>query len=366
MKVLSAWLFFLSFNFWSNAHCYEFEFETVVTGINHPTSLVFLNDETALITERNGGLRKITKGHLDPTPITGVPVVFVAGQAGLFDVILDPNFDKNQTIYLSYAQGTAKSNTLKVARARLQGMTLVAVEEIFVAVPHRTTAFHYGGRMAFLADGTLLIGCGDGFDYREQAQFLDNHFGKTIRINSDGSIPSDNPYVGDESAKPEIFSYGHRNPQGMVLAQGQIFLHEHGPRGGDELNLIQPRNNYGWPAITYGVDYSGAHVSPYSKYPGLEQPLLHWTPSIAPGGMTLYNGREFPDWQGNLLVAALAEHTVRRIVLSNNKVDKQEVLFRDLNLRLRDVRQGPKGELYLLTDTDSGDIIRVTARINDF
>lgn len=252
------------------ANAYEFEYETIVTGVDHPTALVFINQYTALLTERNGGLRYIRDGQLDPVPISGVPEVFVAGQAGLFDVLLDPEFNENQTIYLSFAQGSAKANTLKIARATLNDHELQNVEVIFSVQPLRDTAFHYGGRMIFLPDGTLLLTSGEGFDYRTKAQFLDNHFGKTLRINTDGSVPADNPYIDTEDALPEIYSYGHRNLQGLVLGINQeIYAHEHGPMGGDELNLIEPTKNYGWPAITNGVDYSGAHVSPYSSYAGM-------------------------------------------------------------------------------------------------
>ncbi len=345
------------------ANAYEFEYETIVTGVDHPTALVFINQYTALLTERNGGLRYIRDGQLDPVPISGVPEVFVAGQAGLFDVLLDPEFNENQTIYLSFAQGSAKANTLKIARATLNDHELQNVEVIFSVQPLRDTAFHYGGRMIFLPDGTLLLTSGEGFDYRTKAQFLDNHFGKTLRINTDGSVPADNPYIDTEDALPEIYSYGHRNLQGLVLGINQeIYAHEHGPMGGDELNLIEPTKNYGWPAITYGVDYSGAHVSPYSSYAGMEQPLVYWVPSIAPGGMTLYTGQEFPQWQGNLLVAALAEKSVRRVALEGRKIVQQETLFTDLEQRLRDVRTGPHGEIYLLTDADDGKVIRVTAK----
>jgi len=340
----------------------EFTYETIVSGVDHPTALVFIDQNTSLLTERNGGLRYIRDGKLDPTPVSGVPEVFVAGQAGLFDVLLDPDFAGNQTIYLSFSQGTANANTLKIARARLNGHELQDVKIIFSAQPLRDTAFHYGGRMIFLPDGTLLLATGDGFDYRSKAQFLDNHFGKTLRINSDGSVPADNPYIGVENVLPELYSYGHRNLQGLVLGANQeIFSHEHGAMGGDELNLIKPAINYGWPAITYGVDYSGAHVSPYSSYDGMQQPLLYWAPSIAPGGMALYSGQEFPAWQGNLLIAALAEKSVRRVVTEGDKVLQQETLFTELGQRLRDVRVGPDGEIYLLTDADDGKVIKVTA-----
>lgn len=357
-------IFFLLFLFsWITANADDFKFETIATGLDHPTALIFIDQDTALVSERNGSLRYLRSGKLDPTPIDGLPDVFVAGQAGLFDILLDVNFAQNKIIYLSFAQGTAEANTLKVARATLDDHALRNVEIIFAASPLRASAFHYGGRMIFLPDGTLLLTSGEGFEYREKAQFLDNHFGKIIRINADGSVPTDNPYLGVENALPEIYSFGHRNLQGLVLGVNQeIYSHEHGPMGGDELNLIEPTRNYGWPAVTYGVDYSGAHVTPYQTYPGMQEPIIYWVPSIAPGGMTLYNGQEFPEWQGNLLVAALAEKSVRRIVIKGTEVSLQETLFTDLDKRIRDVRQGPDGAVYLLTDSDDSEIIRVTAK----
>jgi glucose/arabinose dehydrogenase len=345
------------------ARAYEFNYDSIVSGVNHPTAMVFINDTTALLTERAGKLRYVRDGQLDPEPVAGVPQVHVAGQAGLFDIALDPQFGSNGTIYLSYADGVSGSNTLAVAAARLDGNQLAGLRVIFRAQPGRSTSFHYGGRLVFLPDGTMLISSGEGFEYREKAQFLDTHFGKTLRIHSDGSVPIDNPFRDTQGALPEIFSYGHRNPQGLVLgAGGEIYMHEHGPRGGDELNLIEPGKNFGWPAITHGVDYSGAYVSPFSSYPGLEQPLLHWTPSIAPAGMTMYDGREFSEWRGNLLVAALVEKSVRRVVLDGREVVAQEILFSELDRRLRDVRTGPGGEIYLLTDYADGEVIRVTAK----
>ena len=204
----------------------------------------------------------------------------------------------------------------RVSSARdSKAIRLQSVQPIFTATPARDTEFHYAGRLAFLPDGTLLITVGDGFDYRKGAQTLDNHFGKLIRVNTDGSVPDDNPFINRDDALPDIWSYGHRNQQGLlVAADGTVWLHEHGPQGGDELNRIEPGKNYGWPAITYGLDYTGAYVSPYTEADGMEQPVLHWTPSIAPGGFGEYRGDAFPDWQGNLFVAALANQSVRRLV----------------------------------------------------
>ena len=209
----------------------------------------------------------------------------------------------------------------------------------------------------------MPVTSGDGFDFREQAQALDSLLGKVLRINTDGSIPDDNPFVGRSDARPEIFTYGNRNPQAVVVTRaGKVWVHEHGPRGGDELNLIAPGRNYGWPAITYGMDYSGAYVSPFTSADGMEQPIVQWTPSIAPAGMTEYQGDAFPEWQGNLFVAALAEKTVRRLTLDGNAVATQEIMFADLDTRFRDVRTGPDGFIYLLTDSDSGKVYRVSPK----
>ena len=239
------------------------------------------------------------------------------------------------------------------------------LEVLFTVAPLKNTSAHYGGRMVFLPDGTLFSATGDGFEFREQAQKLDNLFGKTIRINKDGSIPKDNPFIDTDRAKPEIWSYGHRNPQGVSLdpKTGNLYLHEHGARGGDELNLIERGKNYGWPAITYSVDYSGATISPYTEHPKMEQPLIQWTPSIAPSGMTLYNPQNdnppFPQWRGNLFASALAERTVRRLTLERGKVIDQQIMFTDIGARIRDVKVGPKGYLYLLTDSSKGKVIRI-------
>jgi glucose/arabinose dehydrogenase len=326
--------------------------ETVAEGLDHPWSLAFLPSGEMLVTERSGALRMVRDGTLASPPIAGVPPVFANNQGGMFDVVLDPEFASNRQLYLSYAHGTRKQNTLRVMRAVLKGDSLVEQQVIFTAVPWKTTGAHYGARMAFLPDGTLLLTTGDGYNYREQAQTLDNHFGKVIRINTDGSVPKDNPFVGKAGHLPEIYSYGHRNPQGLVVIDnGEIYLHEHGPKGGDELNHIQKGLNYGWPAISYGIDYSGALITPYTELPEMEQPLTYWVPSIAPSGMAFH--------QGGFYVGALKERTVHRLEWNGKALGKETTLFSELGQRIRDVRSGPDGYLYLLTDTDSGKVLRV-------
>jgi glucose/arabinose dehydrogenase len=337
------------------------QIEIVAEGLDHPWSIAFLDDARMLVTERAGRLRVIQDGALVAAPVANVPQAFVASQAGLFEVLPAPDFATSGVLYLSMAYGQRRANATRVFRARLQAHALVDVEAIFTAMPRQSTPVHYGGRMLFLPDGTLLVTLGDGFNYREQAQDLGSHFGTIVRINPDGSVPADNPFVARAGALPEIWSYGHRNVQGIVHdpLNDVVYTHEHGPRGGDELNLLLPGRNYGWPVITYGVDYSGALVTPYTERPGMQQPLIDWTPSIAPAGMTLYRGALFPDWQGDLLVASLVGRDVRRIRLHNGEAVEVEALFGEVGARLRDVRTGPDGALYLLTDSSQGQVLRV-------
>lgn len=345
----------------TSANAAEYKIETVVDGLSYPWAIAFLPDGDMLVTERPGRLRRISNGKLQAEPVDNLPDVVVGGQGGLFDIILDPEFAINQRLYLSFASGSKSANATRVISARLVNNTLKDVSIIFTAFPAKDTPHHFGGRLAFLPDQTLLVTVGEGFDYRKQAQLLDNHFGKLIRINKDGTVPSDNPFVGRDDALPEIWTYGHRNQQGLLVSiDGTVWLHEHGPRGGDELNIIKPGKNYGWPAITYGMDYSGAYVSPYTEAKGMEQPVTYWVPSIAPSGFCEYSGDAFPYWNGNLFVAALAEKSVRRLVMGNGEVLLQETMFTELNQRIREVREGPDGYLYLLTDSDEGQIVRVS------
>jgi glucose/arabinose dehydrogenase len=272
--------------------------------------------------------------------------VYFAGQGGLFDVVLHPGFERNGLVYFSFAEGDPDDNGTAIARGRLSGDALHSVEIIFRNFSRKDTPVHYGGRLTFLPDGTLLLTTGDGFDYREDAQDIASGLGKVLRMNDDGSPAADNPFP----ESPWVYSYGHRNPQGLaVTEQGAIWLHEHGPRGGDEVNRIEPGVNYGWPAITYGVDYSGAVISPYTALEGMAQPVHQWTPSIAPSGLTIYEADRFPGWQGDLLVGALVDREVRRLDLEAGKVVDEEALFSALDVRIRDVRTGPDGLLYLLT-----------------
>ncbi|MFC3712596.1 PQQ-dependent sugar dehydrogenase [Sphingoaurantiacus capsulatus] len=337
---------------------------TMATGLDHPWSVAFLPDGRVLVTERAGRLRVISGGKLQAKPIAGVPAVYENGQGGLFDVLPHPDFATNRLLFLSYAAGTPKANATRIARARLDGDSLTDVKVIFEVAPLKNTPAHYGGRMAWLRDGSLVMTTGDGFDYREAAQRKDGLIGKTIRIRPDGKIPSDNPFVGVKGARPEIWSLGHRNPQGLAVdpATGTLWQHEHGPQGGDEVNLIRRSANYGWPVATYGRDYSGAGISPFKTYKNMVDGVLTWTPSIAPSGLAVYRGAMFPEWQGDLIVGALAHEHVRRVDLNGTKVVGQQRLFPDLTARIRDVRVAPDGAIWLTVDEDEGRVLRVTRK----
>lgn len=340
----------------------DYRIETVASGLDHPWSIDFLPNGDMLVTERSGTLRIIRDGVLAPDPIANVPEVFHRGQGGLFDVVLHPEFSENNYIYLTYAHGSLKKNATRIARGVWEGDALKDVEVIFTVEPWKATPAHYGGRLAFLHDGTMALTTGDGFNYREKAQDLTSLLGKTIRLNDDGSVPSDNPFVGRSDARDEIYTYGHRSPQGLAVdhSTGALYQNEHGPKGGDELNLLEAGKNYGWPIATYGVDYTGARISPYTEYPGTVQPLVDWTPSLAPSGLTIYNGDAFPHWKGDAFTGALKFKYVVRTDLEDGEVVGEEILFKDeINERIRDVRTGPDGFLYILTDEASGNVLRI-------
>ncbi|WP_241972344.1 PQQ-dependent sugar dehydrogenase [Aliidiomarina soli] len=343
------------------------EYTTTVISdeLEYPWGMEMLPDGRILVTEQTGALRIInTEGELVEEPIANVPEAWVEGHGGLFDVKLAPDFADSNRIYLSYACGTRKNSSTCLARALFAGDTLNEVEEIFRSSPGREGSAHYGGRFTFLADNTLVMGLGDGFDYREQAQNPENHIGSVVRLNMDGSIPANNPFVGLSHAAPETYSYGHRNVQGIVYdpQSDRLYTNEHGPKGGDELNLMRAGANYGWPLITGGVDYNNARITPYQQLPGMTSPLLEWTPSIAPSGMTLYRGDAFGDWRGDFFVSALAAKKVQRVRLAGNRVIEQEDLFTELDRRIRYVYTGADGYLYLLTDQQNGELIRVTPK----
>ena len=347
---------------------FDGEIEAVATGLVHPWSLAFLPDGDMLVTERGGRLRLIDETGLVPEPVSGAPEPYVAGQGGMLDVVLHPDFATNGWIYLTYATGNRQANRLAIARGRYADGALSDVETIFEANISKATDAHYAGRMTFLPDGTFIVTIGEGFDYREEAQNPSNHLGTTVRLNDDGSIPADNPQV--ENGAPGVYSWGHRNPQAILYdaQSGWIISHEHGPRGGDEINIIEPGVNYGWPIATFGIDYSGAIISPYETYPGMRDPILAWTPSIAPAGMTLYRGEMFPEWEGDLLVATLQPGNaatrsghIRIVHLNENGLPEgQTVILGELDSRMRDIRTAPDGSLYVLTDASGGAVLRLS------
>jgi glucose/arabinose dehydrogenase len=299
-------------------------------------------------------------------PLEGVPKVFAQGQGGLLDVALAPDFQSSGTIYFSYAEPREGGrNGTAVARARLvegdDRPRLEDVQIIFRQQPSYRADVHFGSRIVVAPDGKLFITLGERFQM-QYAQDLSRHWGKVVRINPDGSVPEDNPFVGREGARPEIWSYGHRNPQaaGLHPETGELWIVDHGPRGGDEVNVVRKGLNYGWPVINYGRHYSGQDIP--EKREGMEQPLYYWDPSIAPSGMTFYTADRAPQWRGNLFVGALAGRHLARLVLDGEEVTAEEQLLKDLNERIRDVRQGPDGAIYVATDSPNGRILRVTPR----
>jgi aldose sugar dehydrogenase len=312
-----------------------------------------------LITERPGRLRILREGVLDPTPIEGVPEVYASGQGGLLDVALDPDFSTNRLIYLSYAAETDAGAGTRVARARLGDGRLEDLEVIFEGLM-AGGGRHFGSRLGFDRDGYLFVTLGErGQD--ERAQELGVLAGKVVRLQPDGSVPADNPFTGHDDAAPEVFSYGHRNPQGLAVhpETGRVWVVEHGPRGGDEVNVVQAGVNYGWPVITHGRAYSGLPMGEGSAKEGMAQPLHYWVPSISPSGMAFYQADAFPEWQGDLFVGGLSGELLARLELDGERVVEEERLLEGVLGRVRDVRVGPDGYLYLLTDYDDGVLVRL-------
>jgi len=339
---------------------------TVVTrGLEHPWGIAFLPDGRALVTERPGRLRVVDRSGKAGEPLAGVPAVAAVGQGGLLDVALDPDFARTQRIYLSFAEPRGDGmNGTSVARAKLGALGLEDVTVIFRQQPAMASRHHFGSRLVFGRDGNLFVTLGDRNSGRDKVQLLDNHIGKIVRIDRDGKSPADNPYRKQAGALPEIWSVGHRNVQGAALdpATGELWTVEHGPKGGDELNHTLGGRNYGWPLVTYGMEYSGKPVSDKTEAPGLEPPVHYWVPSIATSGLAFYTGSAIPAWQGNVFVGGLKVGELARLELRDGKVVNEERLFVEaLGKRIRTVVNGPDGALYLLTDEEDGQLIRVTA-----
>ncbi|ALA57206.1 PQQ-dependent sugar dehydrogenase [Nitrospira moscoviensis] len=337
--------------------------DTVARGLEHPWGLAFLPDGRMLVTERPGRLRLVDRQGRLSEPLAGVPPVLGTSQGGLLDVVLDPRFADNRLVYFSYAEPGEKGTAgTAVARGRLADNRLEDVQVVYRQQPKVKGPIHFGSRLVFARDGTLFVTQGDRYDYREQAQDLSSGIGKIVRIHPDGAVPRDNPFVGRDSARPEIWSYGHRNVQAAALhpETGQLWTVEHGARGGDELNHPEAGKNYGWPVITYGVDYDGTKIGEGTAKAGMEQPVYYWDPVIAPSGMTFYTGDVFPAWKGSVLIGSLKPGLLVRLTLKDGTVAQEERYLAQLRERIRDVRQGPDGLLYLLTDSDDGRILRIS------
>jgi len=349
---------------------YPIRVEQLAGGLQNPWSLAFLPGGSLLITERPGRLRVFRDGALDPEPIAGVPEVRLTVLGGLLDVVLHPNFAENRVLYLSYSKAVdGDLSTTAVARARLDGSALAGVEDIFVANTRSQSATNFGGRMVFGRDGKLYLAVGER---QEQARAQDpmDHGGKVLRLNDDGSAPTDNPFVGRDGFLPEIYTLGHRSPQGLAVhpETGAIWEHEHGPLGGDEINVLVAGANYGWPLVSYGLDYDGTEIAEtgLTARDGLEPPLVYWVPSIAPSGLAFYAGEPFADWQGNALVGSLMRGRVRgsghfqRLSFENGRAITREPILLELRQRIRDVRPGPDGLVYVLTDENPGVLLRLS------
>ncbi|HZA54465.1 MAG TPA: PQQ-dependent sugar dehydrogenase [Candidatus Udaeobacter sp.] len=336
--------------------------ETVAKGLEHPWALEFMPDGRIVVTERAGRVRIVDRDGRLSKPLDGVPQVAARGQGGLLDVAVDPRFTENRLVYLSYAEpGEGTTAGTAVARGRLADDRLEKVQVIYRQQPKVEGPNHFGSRLVFDRDGTLFVTQGDRFAYRDRAQDLSSGLGKIIRINPDGSVPKNNPFVGRSTARPEIWSYGHRNIQSAAVhpQTGQLWTVEHGARGGDELNHPEPGKNYGWPVITYGIDYSGAKIGEGTTKEGMEQPVYYWDPVIAPSGMVFYTADTFPDWKGSLLIGSLSPGLLVRLTLKDGRVVREERYLGDLKERIRDVQQGPDGLIYLVTDHRDGRILRV-------
>lgn len=374
MFALISWMFVPSAAFAQkivDTEQYKVNAVTLVSGLSNPWGLAFLPDGRMLVTERAGRMRIIEGGKLVPAAISGLPVAVEHGQGGMLDVVLHPKYAQTGWIYWTYNAGVPGAYGTEVARGKLGGTreapTMTDVQILFKLEPKTGAGQHFGSRIVFDRAGFLIVTFGDRGDNpnkgaEERAQKLNDHAGKSIRLTDDGKVPPDNPFIKTAGAKPEIWTYGHRNMQGAAIhpITGKIWTHEHGPQGGDEINILVPGINYGWPVITYGVNYgTGTKIGEGTEKAGMAQPIYTWVPSIAPSGMAFYSGNYFPKWKGNLFVGALAKQSLVRLTLDGEKVVSEERLFVNKLGRIRDVREGPDGHLYLLTDATDGELIRL-------
>jgi len=334
------------------------EVETVAEGLDHPWAMAFLPNGDRLVTERSGTLLRLGPDGERRGRVAGVPAVDARNQGGLLDIELDPAFDKNGWVYLTWSGKCGPGNATHLGRGRLEGQRLADFEVLFVAEPCVDSTKHFGSRIAFGPEGKLWMTVGERGE-RDRAQDQNDHNGAVLRLNRDGSVPADNPFVGGDGGDA-IYSYGHRNPQGAAVHpdSGRLWIHEHGPRGGDEINIPEAGANFGWPKTTYGREYYGPEIGP-DELPGTVQPIHYWVPSIAPSGMAFYTGERYTGWQGDLLVGALALTHVARLSLDGREVAAEQRLLDDRGWRIRAVNQGPDGYLYLLTDQDNGRLLRL-------
>ena len=342
-----------------NGQAIGYQVEVLLDDLAYPWSLAVIGKDDFLITEKVGKLRRYTQGHSHHIDL--LPEVYVEGQGGLLEVLIDRDFHNNQRIYLSYASGTRDANQLVIASAILGIDRLNDLNVLHRVMPLKDTPVHFGGRMVQLPDGRLIVTTGDGFDYRESAQMLDSELGKTLQILTDKK----QQYSAAFKEHSTLWTIGHRNPQGLVYdeVKDELLMHEHGPKGGDEINRLEAGVNYGWPVATRGKDYAGGLISPYEDYPGMQEPLLNWTPSIAPSGMAIYRGAEFPELEGYLLIGALVTRAIH-LVKNESGVEEQGLMLETLKRRIRDIRIGPDGEILVLTDENPGALLKITRQEN--
>ena len=351
-----------------SAHALHIQPQVVAQGLQNPWAVAFLPEGKFLVTERPGRMRVIAADGTLGAALQGLPAIAAGGQGGLLDVVLDSDFARNRTVYFCYSEPAPThngTNSTALAKAQLSAdqTQLENLQVIFSQRPKKASQLHFGCRIVERSDGTLLLTLGERYHFKEEAQNLQNHLGKIVRIHKDGSVPKDNPFVGRSDALPEIWSYGHRNPQGAALApDGSYWMNEHGPQGGDEINRPTAGKNYGWPVITYGENYGSGKIGDGKTHQaGMEQPVHHWTPSIAVSGMAFITSDRYPGWKGDMVVGALKAQRLERIRFEGNKISKVEHLLPDLGQRVRDVRQGPDGWLYVLTDRSNGQLLRLVA-----